>query len=639
MCGIAGVLGRVDAPALERMASMLRHRGPDDSGVWVGPKCEVGLAHTRLSILDLSSAGHQPMVSPDGDAVLVYNGEVYNHLRLREELAKEFSGIIQWRGHSDTETLLRAFCRWGVEKTVKKCRGMFAFALWNRAAQTLTLGRDRLGEKPLYYGSQGGNFYFASELPAIVANPSFRREIDTDALGTYLRFGYVPAPFSIYRGIRKLPPGTLLTVKVPSLERIEPAPYWSLVDVARSGHQNSFNGSEDEAVDRLGELIGDAVESQMLSDVPLGAFLSGGTDSSLITALLQQKSSRPVSTFTIGFREDDHDEAAQARAVAKALGASHHELYLTGEQARSMIPDLPGIYGEPFSDPSQIPTVLVSKFARGSVTVCLSGDGGDEFFCGYSRYHGMASLARVPSWGRRGFSAMLSMLSPEGWQAMASTIGKIVPVAAFGGFAGDKIRKAADLLRTKDMAGLYLDLLAHWPVTSVATDEMSRLMDQLCQSFPSLREQLMSFDGLTYLPGDVLCKVDRAAMSVSLETRIPLLDQNVVEFAWTLPSSMNVRQKRGKWLLRKLLMKFLPAELVNRPKKGFAVPIADWLRGPLKEWGDELLDSAGRAQNPYLDMREVRRKWREHQEMRRNWHYQMWNILMLQSWLRHERFV
>jgi asparagine synthase (glutamine-hydrolysing) len=639
MCGIAGVLGRIDASSLERMASMLHHRGPDDSGLWLDPIHDVGLAHARLSILDLSIAGHQPMISPDGDAVLVYNGEIYNHLELRKELAKEFPGGLQWRGHSDTETLLCAFGSWGVERTVKKCRGMFAFALWNRAAQTLTLGRDRLGEKPLYYGSQGARFYFASELPAVVANPSFRREIDDAALGAYLRLGYVPAPFSIYRGIRKLPPGTLLTVQVPSLETSEPAPYWSLVDVARNGCRNPFNGSEDEAVEKLEELLSNAVQSQMLSDVPLGAFLSGGIDSSLITALLQQRLSQPISTFTIGFREGDHDEAAQARAVAKVLGTSHHELYLTSGQARAMIPDLPGVYGEPFADPSQIPTILVSKFARGSVTVCLSGDGGDECFCGYSRYHVMASLARMPAWGRRGFSTMLSMLSPEGWQALASAIGKIVPLASYEGFAGDKIRKAGDLLRAKDMPRLYLDLLAHWPVTSGVTDEMSCLMDRLRDSLPSLREQLMVFDGLTYLPGDVLCKVDRAAMSVSLETRIPLLDRNVVEFAWTLPSSMNERQNRGKWLLRRLLKKFLPAELVDRPKKGFAVPIADWLRGPLKEWGDELLGSAGKSQNPFLDMDEVRRKWREHQEMRRNWHYQMWNVLMLQSWLRHERLV
>ena len=638
MCGIAGILGPADPDALGRMAEALRHRGPDDRGVWMDPSGMAGFAHTRLSILDLTSAGHQPMVSADGRRALVYNGEIYNHLELREEIARHLGGEPAWHGHSDTETLLRAFEIWGVEDAIKKCRGMFAFGWWDSSLRTLILGRDRMGEKPLYYGWQGKNFFFASEIPAICAHPDFRRDLDQEALGAYLCYGYVPAPLSVYRGIRKLPPGTLLTVGADGPETPEPTPYWSLVEVASRGCAHRFGGSEDEAVEVLERLIGASVARQRLSDVPLGAFLSGGIDSSLVTAFLQRHSGNPASTFTMGFNEDSHDEAAQARAVAEALGTSHHELYLSGEQARSMIPSLPAIYGEPFADPSQIPTLLVSKFARQSVSVSLSGDGGDELFCGYQRYHGFQTINSIPGFVRGSLGALLSLLSPQGWQAFFSAAGRVIPALGRQKFAGDRIHKAARILRARDFDAMYLAFLSQGHGAG-PREEFSDLLRELGRRLPSPQARLMAFDGLTYLPDDVLCKVDRAAMSVSLETRIPLLDHEIVEFAWTLPLSFNVRNGRGKWLLRRLLMKYLPADLVERPKRGFAVPIAEWLRGPLKEWAGELLSDKLLRENPLFDVGEVRRKWREHQEGARNWHYQLWNILMLQAWLRHARFI
>ena len=570
--------------------------------------------------------------------MLVYNGEIYNHLELREEIARRCGSEPAWHGHSDTETLLRAFEIWGVEVSIKKCRGMFAFGWWDGPSRTLTLGRDRMGEKPLYYGRQGKHFFFASELPAICAHPDFRRELDQEALGAYLCLGYVPAPLSVYRGIRKLVPGTLLTVRADAPGTPEPVPYWSLVDVASRGCAHRFSGSEDEAVEVLDRMIGASVERQKISDVPLGAFLSGGIDSSLVTVFLQRHSKSAASTFTIGFNEDSHDEAAQAKAVAAALGTSHHELYLSGEQARSMIPGLPSIYGEPFADPSQIPTLLVSKFARQSVTVSLSGDGGDELFCGYQRYHSFQAINRIPGLVRGPLGALLSLLSPQGWQAVLSAGGRVIPALRRRKFSGDRIHKAARILRAGDLDAMYLAFLSQWP-GAVPCAEFSRLLRELKHRLPSPQERLMAFDGLTYLPDDVLCKVDRAGMSVSLETRIPLLDHEVVEFAWTLPLSFNVRNGRGKWLLRRLLMKYLPADLVERPKRGFAVPISEWLRGPLKEWAGELLSENLLRGNSLFDVGEVCRKWREHQEGSLNWHYQLWNILMLQAWLRHGRFI
>jgi len=635
MCGIAGVVGRADQNALECMAAALRLRGPDDRGTWTNQDASVGLVHTRLSILDLSAAGHQPMISDDREHVLVFNGEIYNHLDLRSELERQSRE--PWRGHSDTETLLRAFLCWGVLETVKKCRGMFAFAFWDERTRTLTLGRDRFGEKPLYYGRQGRQFYFASDLSALCAHPEFRREIDREALGTYLFAGYIPAPLSIYAGIHKLPPGTLLTMPGTGGRASEPEPYWSLVETAVQGRANPFRGSEEEAIGRLDELISASVRGQKLSDVPLGAFLSGGIDSSLITAHLQRQSSQPVLTFTIGFQEEAHDEASQARAVAKVLGTAHHELYLTPDQARAMIPELPGIYGEPFADPSQLPTLLLSQFARKSVTVSLSGDGGDELFCGYTRYRHMATLGNLPDHARSGLASLLTVLSPEGWDGAIAGIGRLHPRLRGPKYFGDKIHKAAQILRAPDRDAMYVEFLSRSPRGVPSADR--QFLDSLRNigtRIPDLHSRLMAFDAVTYLPDDVLCKVDRAAMAVSLETRIPLLDHDVAAFAWTLPVSMNLKNGAGKWLLRKSLMKFLPEDLVERPKRGFAVPIGEWLRGPLRGWAEDLLDERTLGAGGLFDPAPVREKWREHIGGIRNWHYQLWTILMLQGWLRSE---
>lgn len=625
MCGIAGVVGRAEQNALERMAAALRHRGPDDRGTWTNPDASVGLVHTRLSILDLSAAGHQPMISDDREHVLVFNGEIYNHLDLRSELERQSRE--PWRGHSDTETLLRAFLCWGVLETVKKCRGMFAFAFWDERKRTLTLGRDRFGEKPLYYGRQGNRFFFASDLAALRAHPEFRREIDREALGAYLFAGYIPSPLSVYTGIQKLPPGTLLTVPGTGSGPAEPEPYWSLVETAIQGRANPFRGSEEEAVARLDELISASMRGQKLSDVPLGAFLSGGIDSSLITAHLQRQSSQPVLTFTIGFQEESHDEASQARAVAKILGTAHHELYLTPDQAQAMIPELPGIYGEPFADPSQLPTLLLSQFARKSVTVSLSGDGGDELFCGYTRYRHMAKLVGLPPGLRSGLASLLTVLSPEGWDTVLAATGRK--------FLGDKIHKAAQILRAPDRDAMYVEFLSRstFGLPPAARQFLDPLHD-IGTRLPDPHSRLMAFDAVTYLPDDVLCKVDRAAMAVSLETRIPLLDHEVAAFAWTLPVSMNLKNGAGKWLLRKSLMKFLPEALVERPKRGFAVPIGEWLRGPLRPWAEDLLDERTLGAVGLFDLASIQAKWREHVAGTRNWHYQLWTILMLQGWLR-----
>ncbi|MFZ4779117.1 MAG: asparagine synthase (glutamine-hydrolyzing) [Terrimicrobiaceae bacterium] len=640
MCGIAGVLGRQEAGSLERMAAAIRHRGPDDSGIWMDPGAGVGLAHTRLSILDLSPAGHQPMLSSGGHLALVFNGEIYNHLELREKLAREAGGELAWRGHSDTETLLAGFETWGVEKTVRQCVGMFAFAVWDRGERLLTLGRDRLGEKPLYYGRNSGAFFFASDPKALKAHPGFRPEIDQGALADYLRYGYVPAPQSIYLGIHKLPPGSLLTVSPQSPEVPEPQRYWSLARVAEAGRRSPFSGSEAEALACLEGHLTTSVKGQKLSDVPLGAFLSGGTDSSLITAILQANSPQPVHSFTIGFEEKSHNEADQARAVAKVLGTSHNELFLTPANVCELIPSLASIHGEPFCDPSQLPTLLLSRFARQSVTVSLSGDGGDELFCGYERYRIFERISRFPGPLRSLSAALLAAPSAGSWDKIAALVNRGLGTGRIT-MAGDKAHKTAGILRSKSMDSMYLNFLSIWREPekisphALSSNFLQGLHD--LKNLPDLRSRLMAFDGLTYLPDDVLCKVDRAAMAVSLETRVPLLDHRLVEFAWTLPLSMNCQGNSGKQLLRNLLLKFLPEDLVNRPKKGFAVPIATWLRGPLRDWAEALLDEKNLEAAGLVNAKVVRAKWAQHLAGERNWHYQLWNILMLHGWFEEQK--
>lgn len=640
MCGIAGFLGdsfNASEGILRDMTGSLRHRGPDDHGVWCDAENGIGLGHARLSILDVSAAGHQPMSSTIGRFVITFNGEIYNHLKLRAAL--EQGGLAaHWRGHSDTETLLAGFEAWGIEATIRRTVGMFAFAVWDRQDRSLTLGRDRLGEKPLFYGWQGDTFFFASELKALKAHPAFSPEIDRDAVASFMRYCYIPSPQSIYRGIFKLMPGTLVCVRAG--QRVEPKPvqYWSLTEVARQGIQTPFAGSDAQAVKGLETRLSAAVRHQQISDVPLGAFLSGGIDSSMIVALMQANSSQPVRTFTMGFNDRQYDEAGHARAVARHLGTDHTELYVTPEEARAVIPRLPALYDEPFADASQIPTFLVSQLARRSVTVSLSGDGGDELFGGYNRYAWMRRLLRLPIVLRRAIAAALGILSPSQWDNVHGAMQNMMPGPLNVRMPGDKAHKLAQILALRSEAEAYQGLVSTWwnpeeiVVGASQTADTYQGWDALADfDFPEHR--MMALDTMAYLPDDILCKVDRAAMGVSLETRVPFLDHRVVEYAWQLPLQMKVRSGYGKWILRQLLYKYVPKELIERPKMGFGVPIDTWLRGPLREWAEGLLDESRMKREGYLNPAPIRQKWTEHLSGKRNWQYQLWNALMFQAWL------
>jgi asparagine synthase (glutamine-hydrolysing) len=651
MCGIVGYLGvatryREQKP-LARMTALLAHRGPDAAGHWHDEKEAVWLGHRRLAIVDLSAAGEQPMTSPSGRFVLVFNGEIYNHLVLRQTLTA--SNLVSgWRGHSDTETLLAGFDAWGIESTIKHSVGMFACAIWDRAASTLTLVRDRLGEKPLYYGWQGQGadsvFLFASELKALRAHPAFEHRINRDALCAQLRHNYIPAPYSIYEGIAKLRPGNLLTV---SLRKREPclSIYWDAEAVAAKAVEAGMAQSPEQAIAELETILCKSVARQMVADVPLGAFLSGGIDSSTIVALMQAQSKRPVKTFTIGFREEGYNEADHARAVAQHLGTDHTELYVTGAQAQAVIPALPSLFDEPFSDPSQIPTYLVSRLARKQVIVSLSGDGGDELFCGYQRYQKTealwARLSTVPAPLQRLAGRALRSVSNGFWDYLESA-GRRMSLAGDGSTGlYHKVGKMASALDAHSLYGLYRELLTHWPdPASVVIDgkEPDTLFSAGRQGGAlDPVQQLMLCDLQTYLPDDVLVKVDRAAMGVSLETRAPFLDHELVEFAWRLPQSMKLAQGVNKWALRQVLYRHVPQSLVDRPKMGFGVPVGDWLRGPLRDWADALLDPSRLKREGFLRSQPIARKWEEHLSGKRDWQYQLWDVLMFQSWLENQK--
>ena len=642
MCGIAGFFdprGFASAEAdrlAQWMAAEVVHRGPDDSGVWVDGKAGIALAHSRLSVLELSAAGHQPMISPSGRFVIVYNGEIYNHLELREELGE---GI--WRGHSDTETLLAGIDAWGVLATLKKCVGMFGFGLWDRRNRVLTLARDRLGEKPLYYGWQDNVFIFGSELKALRAHPAFQGEIDRRALALFLRYNYIPAPYSIYKGIHKLPPGTLFVVR-PRERKAEPTTYWSAKKMAENGQRNLFAGGDDEAREELERLLRQSVSGQMVADVPLGAFLSGGVDSSTIVSLMQAQSSRAVKTFTIGSYSSGYNEAEQAKAVARHLGTDHTELYVTPEEAMAVIPRLPRLYDEPFADSSQIPTFLVAQLAHRHVTVALSGDGGDELFGGYNRHYWAPRFQRrfgsVPRPLRSALAVGLSTLTPHAWDTVFRGLSKLLPEAWRHVNPGDKMHKLAEVLPVRSAEEMYHGLVSFWKraekVVVLPNDYPHMLFDVETQPDPNdFSHRMMYLDLVSYLPDDILVKVDRAAMGVSLETRVPMLDHRVVEFAWQLPLSIKIRNGQGKWLLRQVLYKYVPRKLVERPKMGFGVPLDAWLRGPLKEWAEALLDEGRLKHEGFLNPSPVREKWHEHLMGRRNWAYHLWGVLMFQSWL------
>lgn len=653
MCGFLGFLGGSVSQLgkgnvqLEHMANVIAHRGPDDAGYWLDVDHCIGLGHRRLSIVDLSPAGHQPMFSVSGRYVIAFNGEIYNHTLLREQLDGTGRSPT-WRGHSDTETLLAGFDAWGIQGTVERAIGMFAFAVWDRETHVLTLARDRIGEKPLYYGWQGlgddATFLFGSELKALRAHPAFENNIDRRALALQLRHNYIPAPYSIYKGIAKLPAGCLLSV---SLQQREPKiwSYWSGVQSAIDGVNNAFGDSADQAVIELEALLKDAVRQQMMADVPLGAFLSGGVDSSTVVALMQAQSSRPIKTFSIGFHEERYNEAEHAKAVAAHLGTDHTELYVTAEQAMTVIPRLPMLYDEPFSDSSQIPTFLVSQLAKQHVTVSLSGDAGDELFCGYGRYQITANLwrklATIPSPLRKLMAKGITSIPTQSWNSMAGAVKGLLPRAAQEINIGDKLHKGAAVLASQSLDDLYLGLNSHWhdPASVVVEGhEPNTVLNDGARTLHGLNniQRLMVLDMLTYLPDDILVKVDRAAMGVSLETRVPFLDHRVVEFAGRLPQSMKLRDGQTKWVLRQVLYRHVPKSLIERPKMGFAVPIADWLRGPLRDWGESLLDTTRLRNEGFFQPALVRRKWEEHLSGQRNWQYHLWDVLMFQSWLEHQ---
>ena len=647
MCGIAGfwespgALGGVDLKqVVMRMAAALRHRGPDDQGIWADARKGLALGHRRLAILDLSAEGHQPMLSADGRYVLAFNGEIYNCDTLRGRLEKRGH---TFRGHSDTEVMLAAFCEWGLLPSLVRFVGMFAFALWDRRARTLSLVRDRAGEKPLYYGWTKDAFVFGSELKALRVHPGWRGGINRGALALLVRYGYIPAPLCIYKNTYKLPPGCALTLteaRFRTCNTPRSEPYWSLQTIAEAGTTHPFEGVEEEASERLVALLRQAVAQQMVADVPLGAFLSGGIDSSLVVALMQAQSSRPIKTFSIGFRQDRFNEAPFAKAVARHLGTDHTELYVGEEDLQRVVPRLPSIYDEPLADASQIPTVLLCELAGAQVKVSLSGDAGDELFGGYDHYRKTqrlwSALRRIPEDFRKRLARRLKVLSCAGLNLRGSpgvarrvlnrlwNLSDVLPASSD--------RSLHQLLMTPNREYSAWVKEAKEPATSFNARAP-------WENLPQLLYRMMWLDFVSYLPDDILVKVDRAAMAVGLETRIPMLDHRVIEFTWSLPASIKQRRNKGKWLLRRILHRYVPSALVERPKRGFAAPIAEWLRGPLREWAEHLLDETRLRQEGFLEPWALRRRWREHLSRRRDWSPGLWHVLMFQSWLDEQRVV
>ncbi len=645
MCGIAGILtnGPVDRELVRRMAGSIAHRGPDDEGVWVDAEAGIGFGHRRLSIVDLSPQGHQPMLSADGRFVLNFNGEIYNHTEIRVALEAE-GGAPEggWRGHSDTEVLLQAIAAWGLERAIGESVGMFALALWDRHDRLLSLVRDRFGEKPLYYGWAGEDFVFGSELKALRLHPRFDSAIDRQALRLFASRKYVPAPWSIYRRIFKLPPGCILTMTPEKARKPldgppEVTPYWSYREVVRRGLVEPII-DEDEALEELERVLAAAIGGQSMADVPVGAFLSGGIDSSTICALYQKHSSRPIRTFSIGFEETGYNEAEDAKAVAAHLGTIHCEHYVSVSEARDVIPLLAQIYDEPFADSSQIPTFLVSRFARSEVKVAVTGDGGDELFGGYNRHFLAPKLwqqvQKLPLSVRSLIGSQLGRLPASFWSSLVSVLpGRQAP--HLGGKVQMALRAAGSARSFDDVYASFLD---EWsfersPVFGGKGDPASFDMD-LAGAPDALRT--MTCDAVSYLPDDILCKVDRASMAVSLETRVPYLDHRVAELAARIPLAMKVRGGSGKQILRKLLYREAPRELFDRPKAGFAVPVGEWIKGPLRDWAEDLLDPARMAQEGCLDPAIVQRRWRDHLSGRRDSAQAIWALLMFQSWLREQ---
>ncbi|MFZ9349005.1 MAG: asparagine synthase (glutamine-hydrolyzing) [Arenimonas sp.] len=648
MCGIVGgwTLQHFQqlSERLPVMTAALTHRGPDAEGCWLDGPSGIAFGHRRLAILGLGAEGAQPMQSEGGRYCLTYNGEIYNHLELRRELAT--SGKSAWRGQSDTETLLACFEQFGIEDTIRRCVGMFAMAVWDGERNELILVRDRMGEKPLYYGYIDGAFLFGSELRALTAFSGRKPDFNRDAFALFLRYGYIPQPYSAYNGIAKLPAGALLRMDAGHVsQRRSPAPYiyWNPEDYLPDADAAPVRA--DEAVSRLESLLDRAVAGQMLSEVPLGAFLSGGVDSSAIAALMQKHSSHPIKTFTVGFESAQFNEAGYAKAVAAHLGTEHTELYVTSQDALAVVPKLAGIYDEPFSDSSQIPTYLISQLARTKVTVSLSGDGGDELFLGYSRYPLLADywrvMGKIPVALRRTISDCLKWLPMGRWDDFFTLAKPLLSRTAYASANGWRLYKIANMLRLSDASGCYLEMMSHWDtdarLIAGAVTPRHEMQSEFCPRANGLMKQAALRDMRSYLPDDILVKVDRAAMANSLETRVPLLDHRIAEYALSLPQELHRREGQSKWLLRQVLYKHVPRTLIDRPKMGFGVPLAEWLRGPLREWAGDLLSKQNLAGHDMLAAAPIMDLWQRHQSGTTDGHYPLWNVLMLLQWLETEK--
>ena len=633
MCGIAGIYSKnksLDSlnTIAKNMANAISHRGPDDSGLWQ-KEC-IALSHRRLSIVDLSNAGHQPMISHCGRYVIVFNGEIYNHISIRKELTN-LNKNIKWCGESDTEVLLTAIVFWGIEKTLSKCEGMFAIAVWDKADQKLFLARDRFGEKPLYYGYINKDFVFASELKSLKMHTDFDNEIDREAIAKYLKLSYIPQPFTIYKGILKLPPANILCMDF-SKNTKNIFPYWKLSSV-----QNKELPDSNFILETLHKNLNNAVRDQMVADVPVGAFLSGGIDSSLIVSLMQKNANKSVKTYTIGYEDDNYNESSYAKLVAQHLGTSHTELILSPKDLLDVVPKLPLLYDEPFADSSQVPTFLISQLARNSVSVALSGDGGDEVFGGYNRHIWTKDVWNkihlLPKWLKSVIRVILATPSENRWNQIYSLLEFIIPKRYRMRLPGEKIHKMSKTLSALNVEELYYSLTSIWNNAESVVLGFEKNSNQVLSTIGrNSTEKIMFLDLNHYLPGDILTKVDRASMGVSLETRAPFLNHNVVEYAWNMPLNMKIQNGKGKWALRKILENYIPNNLIERPKMGFGVPIDSWLRGPLKNWSNDLLNEKKIRDDGYLDFKKVDLIRKEHQSGQ-NHHHKLWNILMFQSWL------
>ena len=650
MCGFTGIIKQNHllsddefTAMLTNMSARIKHRGPDDSGVWSDVVAGIGFAHRRLAVLDLSEAGKQPMVSISGRFIMVYNGEVYNFQELRKILENE--GFYIWRGYSDTEVILAAIEYWGVRKTLDKLIGMFAFALWDRKDRNLYLARDRMGEKPLYYGYNNNTLFFGSDLASFAKSSFWSPELNHNALGLFLKYGYIPAPLSIYKNMYKLPPGTYIRLGLNKLNDSrsnlpEPTPYWSFTDTIEHGRNHPFSGNSNEVLEELERLLDQSVNMQKIADVPLGTFLSGGIDSSLVTAVLQNNSTQPVKTFSIGFKEKEYNEAHHAKKIASHLHTDHTELYVTAENVMSVIPDLPAIYSEPFADVSQLPTVLVSRLARQQVTVCLSGDGGDELFYGYSRYikdpARWQQISHIPHLARKVISSIIEKTPHSIFDALLLW-GKLYrnPDMKQGSLTSS-VKKLGKEMTLNNFGQLYDFRMSGWwePETIVRHYRSSSLFAN-CHNTKKNSTLMTILDTLMYLPDDILVKVDRAAMSASLETRVPLLDHRLVEFSTHLPLSIKLKDVQQKWPLKQILYKYIPQEFFDRPKMGFGVPVGAWLRGPLREWAEDLLNEKRLQRNSSLVPEPIRKIWADHLAGTHNRQTALWNVLMFLAWQKH----